>query len=169
LPQPAALAEPGVDSDVGQQGLDAGGLDNQLLEIFRNEAEAHLRSLVDFLADCAQHLPQPVTDNLQRALHTLTGSAHMAGVLPIAEIATPLEKMAKEFKTNLVAMDLEAAQLLHEAEQLLRQGLDNLEDNPLARIEGAAEFIQRVHTLHHERLEAAERGENEQGEPRDPG
>jgi len=168
LPQPAA--EPGVDSDVGQQGLDAGGLDHQLLEIFRNEADAHLKALVGFLADCAQQLPQPVTDNLQRALHTLKGSAHMAGVLPIAEIATPLEKMAKEFKTNLIAMDLEAAQLLHEAEQLLRLGVDNLANDPLAPIEGAPEFIERVHALHQARLaEANSRGENEQGEPRDPG
>ncbi|WP_312596977.1 Hpt domain-containing protein [Stutzerimonas nitrititolerans] len=168
LPQPAA--EPSVDSDAVQQGLDAGGLDHQLLEIFRNEADAHLKALVGFLADCAQQLPQPVTDNLQRALHTLKGSAHMAGVLPIAEIATPLEKMAKEFKTNLIAMDLEAAQLLHEAEQLLRLGVDNLANDPLAPIEGAPEFIERVHALHQARLaEANSRGENEQGEPRDPG
>src|SRR5690606_30427579 len=34
-------------------------LDPQLLEIFRNEAESHLTTLVDFLADCAQRLPQP--------------------------------------------------------------------------------------------------------------
>ncbi|MDO9320320.1 MAG: Hpt domain-containing protein, partial [Pseudomonas sp.] len=62
-------------------------LDEQLLEIFRNEAETHLDTLVAFLADCAQLLPQPVTDDLQRALHTLKGSAYMAGILPIAEIA----------------------------------------------------------------------------------
>jgi len=168
LPQHAELGEPSVDVD--DQDILGGGLDHQLLDIFRNEAEAHLRAIVDFLADCAQHLPQPVTDSLQRALHTLKGSAHMAGVLPVAEIATPLEKMAKEFKTNLVAMDLEAAKLLHEAEQLLREGLDNLVSDPLASITGAAEFIERVHALHQARLaDAKSRGENEQGEPRDPG
>src|SRR3546814_8772954 len=42
--------------------------------IFRNEPESHLTTLVSFLADCAQRLPQPVTDALQRALHTLKGS-----------------------------------------------------------------------------------------------
>ncbi|QGZ32574.1 Hpt domain-containing protein [Stutzerimonas stutzeri] len=145
-------------------------LDPQLLEIFRNEAEAHLTTLVDFLADCAQRLPQPVTDALQRALHTLKGSAHMAGILPMAEIATPLEKMVKEFKANLIQMDLAEAELLHAAEQLLRRGLDNLERDPLAPIEGADAFIAQVHALHQARLaEAGERGENEQGEPRDPG
>lgn len=145
-------------------------LDPQLLEIFRNEAEAHLTTLVDFLADCAQRLPQPVTDDLQRALHTLKGSAHMAGILPMAEIATPLEKMAKEFKANLIAMDLADAELLHTAEQLLRRGLENLDHEPLAPIEGAEAFIAQVHALHQARLAAAgARGETDQGEARDPG
>jgi chemosensory pili system protein ChpA (sensor histidine kinase/response regulator) len=144
-------------------------LDPQLLEIFRNEAESHVSALVDFLADCAQRLPQPVTDGLQRALHTLKGSAHMAGILPIAEIATPLEKMVKEFKANLISLDMAEAELLHSAEQLLRRGLENLDSQPLAPIEGAAEFIERVHALHDARLaSSAERSENEQGEPRDP-
>ncbi|MGA6098131.1 Hpt domain-containing protein, partial [Stutzerimonas marianensis] len=145
-------------------------LDPQLLEIFRNEAESHLTTLVDFLADCAQRLPQPVTDALQRALHTLKGSAHMAGILPVAEIATPLEKMVKEFKANLIPMDLAEAELLHSAEQLLRLGLGNLDQDPLAPIEGSDAFIARVHELHQSRLaEANAKGENEQGEARDPG
>ncbi|MCQ4256856.1 Hpt domain-containing protein [Stutzerimonas stutzeri] len=145
-------------------------MDPQLLEIFRNEAESHLSALVDFLADCAQRLPQPVTDSLQRALHTLKGSAHMAGILPMAEIATPLEKMVKEFKANLIQMDLAEAELLHVAEQLLRKGLENLEREPLATIEGAEELIAQVHALHSARLaDAGERGESELGEPRDPG
>ena len=145
-------------------------MDPQLLEIFRNEAESHLSALVDFLADCAQRLPQPVTDSLQRALHTLKGSAHMAGILPMAEIATPLEKMVKEFKANLIPMDLAEAELLHGAEQLLRRGMENLDHQPLAPIEGADELIARVHALHDARLaHAGERSESELGEPRDPG
>ncbi len=58
------------------------GLDLQLLEIFRNEAESHLDSLNRFLEQAAEHLPLQVSDELQRALHTLKGSAYMAGVLP---------------------------------------------------------------------------------------
>ncbi|HAW24433.1 MAG TPA: hybrid sensor histidine kinase/response regulator, partial [Pseudomonas sp.] len=153
-----------------QEEADEDVLDPQLLEIFRNEAEAHLATLVDFLADCAQRLPQPVTDPLQRALHTLKGSAHMAGILPMAEVATPLERMVKEFKANLIQMDLAEAELLHTAEQLLRRGLENLEREPLAAIEGAEAFIARVHELHQARLaDAGERGDREHGEPRDPG
>ncbi len=149
---------------------DIEALDPQLIEIFRNEAETHLDTLVGFLADCAQELPQEITDNLQRALHTLKGSAHMAGILPIAEIATPLEKLAKEFKTNLIPFDLAEAELLHTAEQLFRLGLDQLESNPLAPIAGAAEFLERVNKLHHERLESAQsaRHDPEGTDKRDP-
>ena len=165
-PQPAPIAE--VTQAVLPEN-DDDALDPQLLEIFRNEAESHLTTLVSFLADCAQRLPQPVTDALQRALHTLKGSAHMAGILPVAEIATPLEKMVKEFKTNLIQMDLAEAELLHEAESLLRQGLVNLDHEPLAPIEGAPAFLAKVHALHQARLvEAGARQQNDAGEARDP-
>ncbi|UVE18130.1 Hpt domain-containing protein [Pseudomonas sp. LS44] len=144
-------------------------LDPQLIEIFRNEAETHLDALVAFLADCAQELPQPVTDDLQRALHTLKGSASMAGILPIAEIATPLEKLVKEYKANLLPMDLAEAELLHAAEQLFRVGLEQLESRPLAPIPGAVEFLERAQQLHQDRLEAAEAlRQGRSSESRDP-
>ncbi|MFV3413377.1 Hpt domain-containing protein [Pseudomonas nitroreducens] len=160
-----------IAAQAANEGLDE-SLDPQLLEIFRNEAEAHLETLVGFLADCAQQLPQPVTDDLQRALHTLKGSAHMAGILPIAEIATPLERLVKEFKTNLLQVDLREAELLHAAEGLFRIGLDQLvEGRPLAPIEGSEELLARIAQIHQERLEAAEakrRGESGEGSGNDP-
>ncbi|WP_341305449.1 Hpt domain-containing protein [Pseudomonas sp. TMP25] len=159
---PDAIVEAYTDADEE-------GLDPQLLEIFRNEAEMHLDTLVGFLADCAQELPQPVTDDLQRALHTLKGSASMAGILPVAEIASPLEKMVKEFKANLIPMDLAEAELLSRAEKLFRLGLEQLESQPLAILPGAAEFLECVQKLHNERLDHAESSrQGDQGEKRDP-
>ncbi len=150
-------------------GADDELIDPQLLEIFRNEAETHLDTLVGFLADCAQELPQPVSDDLQRALHTLKGSAYMAGILPIAEIAAPLEKLVKEFKANLIPMDMAEAELLSSAEKLFRQGLAQLESLPLAAIEGTPEFLARVQALHQERLAAAQASrQGDIGESRDP-
>ena len=158
-----------LDESANDQPLDGEPLDPQLLEIFRNEAENHLDTLVGFLADCAQELPQPVTDDLQRALHTLKGSAYMAGILPVAEIAAPLEKLVKEFKTNLIQVDLAAAELLSSAEGVFRIGLDNLETQPLAPIPGAEALLARVQALHQERLASAEDERMAQsGESRDP-
>jgi len=174
--QPEPAVEAGVEAEPAAAAtsveVEGESLDPQLLEIFRNEAETHLETLVGFLADCAQQLPQPVTDDLQRALHTLKGSAHMAGILPIAEIATPLERLMKEFKTNLLQIDLREAELLHGAERLFRVGLDQLlQGRPLAPIEGSAELLARIAQLHQERLEAAEakrRGESGEGSGSDP-
>ncbi len=174
LPKPQAPVELVAEPEGGPVATseiieDEDGLDPQLLEIFRNEAEMHLDTLVGFLADCAQELPQPVTDDLQRALHTLKGSASMAGIQPVAEIASPLEKLVKEFKTNLIPMDLAEAELLSSAEKLFRLGLEQLESQPLAVLPGAAEFLERVQKLHSDRLEHAENSrQTDQSVKRDP-
>ena len=127
---PEVAADNTAQSDA--QSAAEAELDPLLLDIFRNEALAHLETLVAFLADCAQELPQPVTDDLQRALHTLKGSAFMAGILPIAEIAAPLEKMVKEFKANLIPMDLAEA-------ELLRRGIGSRAE--MVRIVGCAFLV----------------------------
>ncbi|MCU1718660.1 Hpt domain-containing protein [Pseudomonas sp. 5P_3.1_Bac2] len=163
---PSAEAEAVEDAPAAD---DAEAIDPQLLEIFRNEAEMHLDTLVAFLADCAQQLPQTITDDLQRALHTLKGSASMAGIMPVAQIAAPLERLVKEFKANLLPMDLAEAELLSSAEQLFRQGLAQLDSQPLAELPGAGAFLERVQQLHDERLEqAAHNQPDAQGEKRDP-
>ncbi|MCO6056363.1 Hpt domain-containing protein [Pseudomonas sp. MOB-449] len=144
-------------------------LDPQLLEIFRNEAELHLETLASFIRACDQELPQSVNDDLQRALHTLKGSAHMAGILPIAEIATPLEKLAKEYKTNLLSIDLSETELLREAMSLLQQGVAQLDSAPLAPIPGTAALLERLQRLHQGRLDAAHAARrDDKGEARDP-
>jgi chemosensory pili system protein ChpA (sensor histidine kinase/response regulator) len=127
-------------------------LDPQLLDVFRNEAETHIQSLVAYLDACAESLPQPVTDNLQRALHTLKGSASMAGIQPIADVAAPLERLAKEYKICQVRIDLAEADLLAEALGLFTLGLEQLELSPLEPIPGGEDFIRRVGERQQERL-----------------
>ncbi|MFQ6575379.1 Hpt domain-containing protein [Pseudomonas sp. UM16] len=129
-------------------------IDPQLLEIFRNEAEGHLASLERFLAAADQYLPQPVSDNLQRAFHTLKGSAAMAGVTPIAELAGALDLLAREFKAHQLAFDLEEIYLLESAEPLLRRGLEQLSKSPLTPIKGAATLIEEIYQVVDARLQA---------------
>ncbi|WP_415771996.1 Hpt domain-containing protein [Pseudomonas sp. LB3P38] len=141
--------EPIPDEDA----QDVAALDPLLLEIFRNEAETHLGSLNRFLDKAAEHVPLQASDELQRALHTLKGSASMAGVLPIAELATPLDHLAREYKAHLLALDLDEVELLLEAEGLFRLGLRQLKSDPLAEIPGARSLIERTQALLAERLE----------------
>ncbi|KJZ48760.1 Hpt domain-containing protein [Pseudomonas fluorescens] len=142
--------EPIPDEDA----QDVAALDPLLLEIFRNEAETHLGSLNRFLDQAAEHLPLQASDELQRALHTLKGSASMAGVLPIAELAKPLDHLTREYKAHLLALDLDEVELLLEAEGLFRLGLRQLKTDPLAEIPGARSLIERTQALLAERLEA---------------
>ncbi|KAA0986394.1 Hpt domain-containing protein [Pseudomonas sp. ANT_J28] len=141
--------EPIPDEDA----QDVAALDPLLLEIFRNEAETHLGSLNRFLDKAAEHVPLQASDELQRALHTLKGSASMAGVLPIAELATPLDHLAREYKAHLIALDLDEVELLLDAEGLFRLGLRQLKADPLAEIPGARSLIERTQALLAERLE----------------
>lgn len=129
-------------------------LDPQLLEIFRTEAQTHLDSINHFLDQAAEHVPLQASDALQRALHTLKGSASMAGVLPIAELAGPLDQLAREYRAHLIPLDLDEVELLLEAEGLLRKGLRQLDSTPLAPIDGARALAGRALALLGERLEA---------------
>ncbi|WP_421557655.1 Hpt domain-containing protein [Pseudomonas canadensis] len=128
--------------------------DPMLLEIFRNEAQSHLNSLDHFLQQAAEHVPLQVSDELQRALHTLKGSAYMAGVLPIAELARPLDHLTREYKAHRLPLDLDEVELLLEAEGLFQRGLRDLESDPLAPINGAEDLISRTQRLLDQQLEA---------------
>jgi chemosensory pili system protein ChpA (sensor histidine kinase/response regulator) len=141
--------EPVSDEDT----QDVAALDPLLLEIFRKEAETHLGSLNRFLDQAAEHVPLQASDELQRALHTLKGSASMAGVLPIAELAAPLDQLAREYKAHLIALDLDEVELLLEAEGLFRLGLRQLKRDPLAEIPGARGLTERARAQLAERLE----------------
>ncbi|MEK1834708.1 MAG: Hpt domain-containing protein, partial [Pseudomonas sp.] len=142
--------KPVSDEDV----QDVAALDPLLLEIFRNEAETHLSSLNRFLDQAAEHIPLQASDELQRALHTLKGSASMAGVLPIAELAASLDELAREYKAHRIALDLDEVELLLEAEGLFRLGLRQLKSDPLAEIPDARSLIERTQALLAERLKS---------------
>ncbi|VVP29079.1 Hpt domain-containing protein [Pseudomonas fluorescens] len=141
--------EPASDEDT----QDVAALDPLLLEIFRKEAETHLASLNRFLDQATEHVPLQASDELQRALHTLKGSASMAGVLPIAELATALDQLAREYKAHQIALDLDEVELLLEAEGLFRLGLRQLKTDPLAQIRGAGPLIEQTRALLAEHLQ----------------
>ena len=130
------------DVGVGDEGQDA--LDPQLLEIFRNEAQGHLATLESFLQQAAGPSALIISDDLQRALHTLKGSAAMAGVMPIAELATALDRLAREYKAHRLALQAHDIESLLAATRCLRLGLAQLDSTPLAAIPEAAALVERI-------------------------
>ncbi|MGN8346153.1 Hpt domain-containing protein [Pseudomonas sp. SMV71] len=147
-----ALAKGDDEPDEDQR--DVAALDPLLLKIFDTEAQGHLAIVNRFLDQAAEQLPLQASDELQRALHTLKGSASMAGVLPIAELAGAMDELAREYRAHLIALDLDEVELLLEAEGLLRRGLRQLHTEPLAPIAGAADLVRRAQALLAERLQA---------------
>lgn len=122
---------------------DIDGLDPQLLAIFRSEAQGHLASLDAFLQGADGH-DTSVSDGLQRALHTLKGSAAMAGVMPVAELATAFDRLAREYKGHQLPLQVAEIEWLEAARSLFHLGLAQLDSTPLAAIPGAAELIEQV-------------------------
>uniref|UniRef100_UPI0031DFD70B Hpt domain-containing protein n=1 Tax=Pseudomonas sp. TaxID=306 RepID=UPI0031DFD70B len=122
---------------------DIDGLDPQLLDIFRSEAQGHLASLEAFLQGADGH-DTSVSDSLQRALHTLKGSAAMAGVMPVAELATAFDRLAREYKGHQLPLQMAEIEWLEAAHSLFHLGLAQLDSTPLAAIPGAAELIEQV-------------------------
>ncbi|MEC8443902.1 MAG: Hpt domain-containing protein [Pseudomonadota bacterium] len=98
-----------------------------LLEVFIAEAESHLAVVDEFAAESrAESYTNPISDPLQRALHTLKGSAHMAELAPLADIASPLEKLVKELRGYQQPNTPELCELLMIASAAIRDCL-NLE------------------------------------------
>ncbi len=140
-PQPLLIAQ------------DSSSFDPQLLDIFRQEAQSHLERLDRFLAQARVHRPLHASDDLQLAMHTLKGSAHMAGVVPMAELAAPLDHLVREYKAHTLALGAEEIDLLQEAGTLLHAGLKQLDSDPLAEIQGARSLIERTEQLIANRLD----------------
>lgn len=163
------LAEPATQMPAQPAQPEEEGFDPQLLEIFRQEAQTHLETLNRYLDLSALDDSPSFSDELLRALHTLKGSAYMAGVLPMAELASPLDQLVREFKTNQVAVGQPEIDLLRSAEPLFHKGLAQLNVDPLMPIEGAAAFIDAARALFDARMtEALSDDNNGQRSRRNP-
>jgi len=140
---PVAIAE-NTDAD-----------DAVLRDIFRSEATMHSHVLRSFIAEVqAAVAPVELSEQLQRAVHTLKGSAHMAGATPLAEMITPVERLVKELRSFHVRADEEILAVLDGAVQFIDQGLTQLDIDQAAPLDGADEFIAEVESLHHRHLVA---------------
>ncbi len=96
-------------------------LDSTLLDIFGNESRTHIEVLKQFVTDCRQSpLGSRIDEAQTRALHTLHGSADMAGVTPIAKVSKALELLANDLLHHGHLAD-------HSVADLLDQGVDSFE------------------------------------------
>ncbi|WP_273438784.1 Hpt domain-containing protein [Sedimenticola selenatireducens] len=87
-------------------------MDEMLLEIFEAESRTHIETLGQFHEACSGNpIACRIDKEMVRALHTLHGSAEMAGVDSIAQVSSALESLAADLKSmnrpaDPVALDL---------------------------------------------------------------
>jgi chemosensory pili system protein ChpA (sensor histidine kinase/response regulator) len=107
-------------------------IDTELLSIFAEESEAHLQELEDFLTlAIGSEPPMKMPEEVVRACHTLHGSANMAGITPIAQLAESLEHYVHELHVQERLADGEVTDLLNGCVGCFRQLLDWIPDESL--------------------------------------
>jgi len=116
-----------------------------LWEIFSSEAITHLATMDNFICQMEQDAPlySPPSDDLQRALHTLKGSAKMAQVIPIAALAEPLESFAKELISYQVEINADILQLYRDAATYTREVLAQIAVQEEVHIARLDQFVAR--------------------------
>ena len=123
-------------------------LDSALLEVFSSEIESHIKVLQEFIETAQQEdYNTPIGDTLQRALHTLKGSAHMAHIEPIADIAASLENFSKDLCAYHVEMSAEIVHLFIRGKDLIDDGFKQLTTTPFAKIAGSEDLTADVQRL----------------------
>ncbi len=127
-------------------------VDPVLLDIFESETETHLQTLKDFLSAAGDKTTVAYTDDLSRALHTLKGSAHTAGIGPIAAVITPLERFVKESRAQNKRANRDVLSLIESACDFLTQGLAQIRENPQASLPGTEAFLEKLDQLTDETL-----------------
>lgn len=123
-------------------------LDDALLEIFETETSSHISNIQSFIDESRDsEFSNVISDQLQRSLHTLKGSAHMAGITPIANVASPLERLVKELRVYQVKNAPGLVSVLEDGLLLISQGVDQLRTTPTKDLEQASEFLSQLSEL----------------------
>ena len=107
--------EAAVESTANRDDEDGGAA---LLDIFQAELASHLDYIDSYIEDAPEQALLP--DALQRALHTIKGSAHMASVESVAELVQPMERLVKDMQERSIPADPEVLSLLAEGARRIR-------------------------------------------------
>ncbi|MGI2027683.1 Hpt domain-containing protein [Endozoicomonas acroporae] len=129
------------------------GYDQQLLAIFATEARSHLSVVKEFIGSSHQMGGDiQITDSVQRALHTLKGSAFMADITPLAELVAAIEKTIKEFRAHLVPADSQVISMLEQGVDLIEDALQQLQTNSHPLELKVDSFLNWLGALHNQLL-----------------
>ncbi len=112
------VAEPVEPVDVFEEGTPA-SVDSVLREILEAEVAQHLET-VDAWVDAARLAPEPASDALLRAIHTMNGAFAMTDVPEITTVTDPAETYIKRSLAASQAPDAEGVEALAAAAGAIR-------------------------------------------------
>jgi chemosensory pili system protein ChpA (sensor histidine kinase/response regulator) len=135
-PEPSAEPEPPV-AEVGtsapvEDSLDHDSLfaaDAELLDIFRAETLEHLSVVRAFLEGDESGVEQPLDESIERALHTLTGSARMSGIESIARVTRAMELCIKPRRASGAPLSAPLVALFRRAAEAIEQRVAELPES----------------------------------------
>ncbi len=134
----------------------APGIDPVLLDIFSKESRRHLDAVREYLEQCdlrGEHCR--ITDDLVRAIHTLHGSAHMAGISDIAEICNLVEKYIKLLHANGSEVTDETRGVLQETSDAIA-GMVSVLGAEGGSLPNKESMLERISNLHERELDAGQ-------------
>ena len=112
-------------------------MDPVLRDIFTKEASGHLRAIRAYLESREEAgEPHPVTEEMHRACHTLSGSANMAGVAPAVELAAPLNQLVRRLFEDGAGLTADALKLCREVADLIGEIVEAVRDGRPAEVDG---------------------------------
>jgi len=132
------------------------GIDPVLLEIFTKESYRHIDDIRSFIEQCiGQQENCRINDDLIRAIHTLHGSSHMAGITDIAEVSNLLEKYVKLLKVNNAAVEEEIVELIQAFSADIKERVTKLADEN-ANDDYKDALLKKIDVLYQQEVAASE-------------
>jgi len=119
-----AVAEPEVETAIS--GSEYAIVDPVLLEILRAEVGAHLQTIQQWSAANAAS-PQPATDTLLRAVHTISGAFAMTEVPLITDVLSPTEGYIRRLLAHHELPSADGVALVRDVAQAIDGVLDALQ------------------------------------------
>ncbi len=140
LAEEAPAAEPAaVEAEAPAEDEDDDLIDDEILEIFVDEAEEVLETIAEFLPQWQSD----VNDNealteVRRAFHTLKGSGRMVGATVVGELAWSIENMLNRVMDNTIEASPEVVEIVAEVVQKIPEGVKAFQEGQQSTFETAA-------------------------------
>jgi chemosensory pili system protein ChpA (sensor histidine kinase/response regulator) len=127
---PTAASTPAAPVVMTPAAAVAPQMDPVLHEIYAKETAGHLAAIREYIASCGLiGAPYPITEDLHRSCHTLSGTAKTAGATHGITITEPLNRYIRKLYDNSVGMSDEGLDALKDAVGAIQQVVDHINED----------------------------------------